>query len=148
MKQHGCVVAFSAWDKAPPANASLEHVDDPSRQRVLCVNPAAPGGGRAPVTPLFLTTSFGEMGGVTPALMTAVDTDWVSYPGQYQARCVRRGSMAWLEVKAVTRGDARPVAKPQRGPTWGLHNHDVNIALFELVALVAGQATAYNAAHR
>jgi hypothetical protein len=145
MRQLGCVVAFSAWQGPPPANAAFQRVGDAARQRVLCINPAAPGGGAAPVTPLFLTTSFEEMGGVTPRLMLAVDTDWVSYPGQYRARCVRRGATAWLEVKAVTRGDARPAAKPTRGAAWGLHDLDVNIALTELVALVASQAAAYEA---
>jgi hypothetical protein len=71
-------------------------------------------------------------------------TDFVSYPGLYHASCKRRGSMAWLEVSGpITRGDRRPVATPQRGGNWGLHALDVNIALFELVALVANQAKAY-----
>ena len=142
------MVAYSTWDKAPPTNASFEHVANPAKQHVLCVNPAAPGSGaKAAATPLFLSTDFAEWGGISPGLFMAVDTDWVSYPGLYQARCVQRGSMAWLEVKPVTTGDKRPTVKPLRGPTWGLHTIDMNVALFELVGLVATQATAY-AAHR
>ena len=49
-------------------------------QHVLCVNPAAPKGGPAAVTPMFLTSSFNEMGGVSPQLLFAVNTEWVSYP--------------------------------------------------------------------
>jgi hypothetical protein len=148
MTQVGCVVAFSTFAKTPPRDASFESVRDPARQHVLCVNPAAPGGGAAPVTPLFLTTSFSEMGGVSPALMFAIETDWVSYPNLYEARCVRQGSRAWLQVTAVSKGDKRPTAKEQNGPGWGLHNLDVNIALFELVGLVGSQTKAYCAANR
>src|SRR5262249_27721564 len=139
--QVGCVVAYSTWDRTPPANASFESVRNPATQHVLCVNPAAPGSSAAVnVTPLFLSTDFSEWGGMSPGLFMAVNTDWVSYPNLYRARCARKGAMAWLEVKPFTHGDKRPVMKEQRGPTWGLHPLDVNIALFELVGLVASQA--------
>jgi hypothetical protein len=141
-KQFGCVVAYSSWDRPPPANASFEHVDNP-RQHVLCVNPGAPGGGPAPATPIFLTTSFDEMGGVSPQIMFAVDSDWVSYPGLYRAECKRRGGMAWLQITPITHGDRRPTAHAVNGAGWGLHPLDVNIALFELVGLVGSEATAY-----
>ena len=84
-----------------------------------------------------------EMGGVTPALMYAVNTHWVSYPHKYRARCVRRGSMSWLQVESVTRNDRRPTVRAPRGDDWGLHGLDVNLALYELVGLVGTQAAAY-----
>jgi hypothetical protein len=140
--QTGCVVAYSTWDKAPPADASFERVE--SGQRVLCVNPGAPGSsGPAAVTPMFLTSSFGEMGGVSPQLLFAIDTDWVSYPKLYRARCERRGGQAWLQVTKTSAADKRPAAHAMHGAHWGLHPLDVNIALFELVGLVGSQATAY-----
>jgi hypothetical protein len=147
--QFGCVVAWSTWDQAPPKGADFESVGSPATQHVLCVNPAAPGSGAAtPVTPLFLSTDFQEWGGISPALFITVNTDWISYPGLYTAQCVRSGSMAWLQVKPIAnKGEKRPTVKAQRGPSWGLHSIDMNVALFELVGLVAGQATAY-AAHR
>ena len=141
-KQFGCVVAYSTYDKPPPADASLERVAN-SRQHVLCVNPGAPGGGPAPATPIFLTTSFNEMGGISPRLLFAVNTDWVSYPGLYKAECRRCGSMAWLQVTPVTHNDKRPTARAMNGASRGLHPLDMNIALFELVGLVGSQATAY-----
>ena len=126
------------------ANASFEHA--PSRaQHVLCVNPAAPrrrAGRRS--TPLFLTSSFNEMGGVSPQLLFAINTDWVSYPDLYKAQCMRRGSDGVAPGhEAVTRNDKRPTAHAMYGAHWGLHPLDVNIALFELVGLVGSQATAY-----
>ena len=141
-KQFGCVVAYSTYDKPPPADASFERVAN-AGQHVLCVNPGAPGGGPAPATPIFLTTSFNEMGGISPRLLFAVNTDWVSYPGLYKAECKRRGSMAWLQVTPVTHNDKRPTAHAMNGASWGLHPLDMNIALFELVGLVGSQATAY-----
>jgi hypothetical protein len=141
-RQTGCVVAYSTWDKAPPANASFEGAK--RGQHVLCVNPAAPGSSRpADVTPMFLTSSFGEMGGVSPRLLFAINTEWVSYPKLYKAQCVRRGGQAWLQVTRTSAKDRRPAARPVNGPGWGLHSLDVNIALFELVGLVGTQATAY-----
>src|SRR5262249_44917172 len=115
----------------------------PRGQHVLCVNPAAPGGGAGPVTPMFLSTSFSEMGGVSPQTLLAVDTDWVSYPGLYEAECKRRGQIAWLQITPVTHGDKRPTVHAMNGAGRGLHPLDVNIALWELVGLVASEATAY-----
>ena len=105
------------------------------------MNPAAPGGGAAPVTPMFLTTSFNEMGGVSAQILFSVTSDWVSYPGFYEAQCKRRGRMAWLQITQITHGDKRGVVHGD--PNRGLHTLDVNIALFELVSLVAGETKAY-----
>ena len=139
-EQTGCVVAYSSWDKAPPANASFEDVPDRKTQHVLCVNPAAPGGGTAPVTPLFPAGDHDLIGGV---LLFSAQTDWISFPGLYAAHCVRRGHQAWLQVDVVAKGNKRPTVRELNGPTWGLHQADVNIALFELLGLVGSQATAY-----
>jgi hypothetical protein len=140
-KQFGCAVAYSSWDKPPPANAFLEHVAN-AQQHVLCVNPGAPGGGPAPATPIFLTTSFDEMGGVSPRIMFAVDTDWVSYPGLYKAECKRRAGMAWLQITPLTHGDRRGTVHAMDAGR-GLHPLDMNIALFELVGLVGSETSAY-----
>ena len=48
-RQVGCVVAFSAWDKAAARERVLPERRRTRRaQHILCVNPAAPGGGAAP----------------------------------------------------------------------------------------------------
>jgi hypothetical protein len=49
----GCVVAYSTWSRSPPEDAGEQEVTKPSTQHVLCVNPGAPGGGSAPITPIF-----------------------------------------------------------------------------------------------
>ena len=136
--QFGCVVAYSSWDRPPPAGASLESAG--KGQHVLCVNPAAPGGGAAPVTPMFLTTGFNEMGGVSPQILFAITSPWVSYPGSLQGAVHAPRRMAWLQVTKVAQGQAPGACT---APDRGLHTLDVNIALFELVGLVAGQTKAY-----
>jgi hypothetical protein len=139
--QTGCVVAYSAWARTPPKDASFQHVDKPSQQ-ILCVNPAAPGGGTAPITPAF--PWFNPAGIIPqPPEPPPTGTDWIALPGLYTARCVQAGTRAWLLVEPVgTPGDPRPVVQPYLD-TRGLHAADVNIALDTLIALVRTQSRAW-----
>jgi hypothetical protein len=102
------------------------------------VNPADPGSTRAvPITPIFV----GEVPeGIVP-LPSAYDRDlFVVFPDLYTARCVQQGTRAWLLIRRIHHpGDTRPTVEPVLGPTFGLHAADVNIALANLVALVATQ---------
>jgi hypothetical protein len=142
--QTGCVVAWSSWDRTPPADASFERVDRPGRH-VLCVNPAAPAGGRAAITPLFVQQASQ---GLTPApLYPTIATLWVAFPDRYVARCVRKGSRAWLLVTPATTHDRRPVVRELEGPRVGLGDADLTLVLANLVNLVASEARAWKASH-
>jgi hypothetical protein len=118
---------------------------DPKLQ-VLCTNPAALGGGAAPVTPINPSAPFAP--GTAIALgITLMDADfprpatpWAESPGAYSARCSTAGGASVLQVKARK---GAPVFKPSPAPTWGLHLTDANIALGELVDLVGRQSAAY-----
>ena len=69
----------------------------------------------------------------------SVPTPWVSYPGRYAARCRHAGGATWLDVRPTpTPSGRRPVVREQAGPDWGYHADDVNLALGNLVADVAG----------
>jgi hypothetical protein len=139
--QTGCIVAYSSWNRTPPQNAGEEGVDK-SSQHVLCVNPAAPGGGSAAITPIF--PWFLPEGIVAP-LARSPGTFWLSLPGLYTARCMEQGTRSWLLVSRTgTPGDTRPTAEPILGPSMGLHAADVNIALGELIGLVRTEAHAYS----
>ena len=71
-------------------------------------------------------------------LAAAPATPWVAFPGLYRASCRRTGTASWLQIDHRRRaGDRRPVVGDLLGSTWGLHTVDVNIALEQLVALVA-----------
>jgi hypothetical protein len=72
----------------------------------------------------------------------------VEFPQLYTARCVRRGSRAWLLVTSSRRpGDGRPLVREILAPGWGLHASDVNVELGGLVDLVRTQGRAWAARH-
>jgi hypothetical protein len=138
-----CVIAYSSWGKTPPADG-LDYPSAPS-QRILCVNPAALGGGSAPITPIFA--------GINPQMIVPygskyVAYHWVEFPGLYTARCVTKGRGSWLLVSRIhTPGDVRPTVQEALGPSDGLHAADVNLTLANLVSLVAAETHAW-IAHR
>lgn len=139
----GCVVAYSTWDRTPPKDAAL--LNAAPGTHVLCVNPAAPGGGTAPITPLFVV---GASEGVAPLTYMAHKAIWVSFPDLYTAHCVQQGSRAWLRINRTTiPGDRRPTAQDVLSPAMGLHAADVSIALPDLVTLVHSEAEAWLARH-
>jgi len=70
-------------------------------------------------------------------------------PGLYRDRCRATAAKSWLQ--AIDRGgpsDRRPRVFERLGPTWGLHLLDVNLALGNLMGLVARQARAFEGAQR
>src|SRR5262245_23100220 len=144
--QTGCVIAYSAFANTPPADASFQSVGDPEKEQILCVNPGAPQGGKAPITPAI---PWFSTQGVIPDAPSAppTGTEWISLPGLYSARCVERGTRAWLLVEPIkTPGDPRPVVPAYVDPR-GLHAADVSIALETLVALVRSEGRAWVAAN-
>jgi len=152
--QTGCVVAYSSFAQAPPANSLFGRPGTGPRAgqptatdvQVLCVNPASPSGGTATLTPYFTTTRFPGLIGTVSGPVPSAPTPWVSYPGRYTARCETANGASWLQVTPVnTPADTRPVVTQTLGPTWGLHLYDVNIALGDLVELVKTQAQAFHA---
>jgi hypothetical protein len=108
------------------------------------VNPAAPAGGGAPITPIF---PWFQPEGLMPVPAWTPRTFWLSLPDLYTARCVWKDGRAWLLVTRIRRpGDARPTVRSVFGGA-NLHAADVNVALGELVALVGAQGTAYASRH-
>jgi Protein of unknown function (DUF3089) len=139
----GCVVAYSTWDHTPPKDAGLQGAARGTH--VLCVNPAAPAGGTAPITPLFVV---GASEGVAPLTYMSHKAVWVSFPDMYTAHCVQQGRRAWLRINRIPiPGDHRPTAKNALTPEMGLHAADITMALPNLVSLVHSEATAW-LAHR
>jgi pimeloyl-ACP methyl ester carboxylesterase len=143
--QTGCVVAYSAFARTPPPDAAFQNLGDPEKEQILCVNPGAPQGGKAPITPAI---PWFSTQGVIPDAPSAppTGTEWISLPGLYTARCVEQGTRAWLLVEPIgTPGDPRPVVPAYDDPR-GLHAADVSIALETLVALVRSEGKAWLAA--
>jgi Protein of unknown function (DUF3089) len=151
-KQIGCVIAFSTFDQPVP-NPSLFGRPSPvlgskvpKGVQVLCTNPAALGGGSAPVqfiTPeapfdphSILNTGIKLLGLTTPPASTV----WVSVPRGYRAHCSSANNANVLQITAV--GGAK-LPNPSPTPEWGLHLLDAQVALGNLIADVKTEAAAY-----
>jgi hypothetical protein len=141
--QTGCVVTYSSWSSTPPDRGNFG--SQPGRHE-LCVNPAALAGGKAAITPLFVWYASGGIVG-EPGGQPA--TTFIAFPGLYTARCVERGSRAWLLIERVTSHttDPRPMVQEALGPGRGLHAADVNLTLANLIELVRSQTNAWLAHH-
>lgn len=143
----GCVIAYSSFPSQPPSDSlfgipgqgvSLQSEQTATKGlQVLCVNPAALGGGTAGLSPYFPASA---VGGVT--------TPWVSFPALYSATCQHSGTTTWLQVTDIgSHSDKRPRVTEADGPLWGYHTYDVNLALGNLVADVSSEESAYLRSH-
>ena len=142
--QPRCVIAYSSYPKLPPAGAffgrpgaGVSLLAGETRTAgvdVACVNPAAIGGGAAPLHPFFPSKAAGDV----------VPTPWISYPGRFEAACHHQGDSTWLGVRTVggSRGDDPPLGD-SLGTAWGYHVVDLTIALGDLVADVDAAVRAY-----
>ena len=144
-RQLGCVVAFSAYDETPPADALFGRSSTPGR-RVLCTNPARMRGGAATVDAIFPGEPFApgtliagaiQLLGVT---QPTAPTPWVTVKDGYRAQCMREAGADFLKLTPL--GGA-PDFTPSPTPAWGLHLLDGNAALGDLVALVGRQAAIF-----
>ena len=150
--QTGCVVAYSSFTAKPPPNSQFGRITSDagvrllapthlSRElRIMCVNPAAPAGGTKPLDPYLPSLALSFLPG---RHTLKVNTPWVSFPGEYSARCESSGNATWLQVTHVASRDRRPPLAESGDATLGLHILDVNIALGNLVRLVRDQAATF-----
>jgi pimeloyl-ACP methyl ester carboxylesterase len=142
-KQLGCVVAFSTFGGPVPADAAFGRTSEPGLE-VLCTNPAALGGGSAPLdtiqpsepfAPGTIAAAIGALGLPTPA----VATPWIEYPGAYSGECSSADDANVLQITGAP-GAPQLNAVP---PSFGLHLVDGNIALGNLTDLVRKQAKTF-----
>jgi hypothetical protein len=145
VRQTRCVIAYSSFPGRPPKRSLFgrpgQGVSLQSGQtattgmQVLCTNPADLAGGSGPLDPYFPRSA---------STATSITTPWVTYPGLYTAQCQSAGGATWLQVTAIGGpADHRPRVSETLGPLWGLHLDDVNLALGNLVSLVAQQEAAF-----
>jgi hypothetical protein len=145
--QVGCVVAYSTFDEPVPADSRFGRppADQPGTE-VLCVNPAALGGGAGRADPIIPSAPFAP--GTTIWAVTDLlglksprpRTTWVESPGSYRATCSSASNANVLQVRSL-RG--APKFRPSPTATWGLHLADANIALGNLVDLVRRQEKSF-----
>jgi uncharacterized protein len=137
----GCVITYSSYrdTSPPPANAFFGRT---STGPALCVNPVNPAGGLAYTQPFYSFTPGGPSPFDDPARNAEITTPWVTYPDMVKVQCVDDGTYGYLELTIDQ------VAGPRTNnitgdltPQWGMHAADANIAMGDLVDLVAAQAT-------
>ncbi len=143
--QVGCLVSYATYDAASPPPGIF------GAGPALCTNPAALGGGSAPLHPAFVLgpqAIVGGAGGIPFADATGapeITTAWVGYPDFVTGECVDDGSFGYLSVTIHTDpADARTDDLAGDAlPDIGLHHLDSNIAVDDLVAVVAAQAQTF-----
>jgi len=151
-KQIGCIAGFSTFNAPVPADSNFGRVGgrlstgDPTNRDILCVNPAAVGGGPAPLDTIFPSAPFApgtSIGIATEAVgvpRPEVSTTWIEAKGAYSGTCDSSDDADVLQLSSL--GGA-PVLNAVPDATWGLHLVDANIALGNAVNLLRRQVKAY-----
>lgn len=153
--QTGCVLAWVSYrdGKVPPADARFGRTSAPG-MAVACTNPAAPGGGRAPLRMLLPTASnlVDNASSQSPwARDVTVTTPFVALPGLLSGECTDGDGAQRLAIRT----DADPadprtdsiggdvVIGTQLVESWGLHLIDVSAVLGDMLALAESQGKAW-----
>ncbi|MGA3361873.1 MAG: DUF3089 domain-containing protein [Solirubrobacteraceae bacterium] len=150
----GCVVSYSSFPGVPPPGADfganthspINAVGPlPAGDSILCTNPAALSGGSGVLEPVF-PVSFPPGNGVDiPASEVpgqAGSTPFFEYGDSYTAQCAQSNANNFLEVTPIN--GAQPLTSTGvLAPLWGLHPLDANLALGNLVSLIASETLAY-----
>jgi Protein of unknown function (DUF3089) len=155
--QTGCVVTYVSFRSTipPPANARFGRVAG-NDLVAACTNPAALAGGGSAVR-AYLDTRGQLIVGQSPVKPWVVperpiETPWVSVPGLLTAQCVSNEHATYLEV-TVHSDPSDPRADDVAGDLvtggrllddWGLHLIDVNLAMGNLVDIVAQQGRVWS----
>ncbi|MDZ4762611.1 MAG: DUF3089 domain-containing protein [Alphaproteobacteria bacterium] len=145
--QHGCVISFSSFRDTLPPSATALFGRGGDGTEAICTNPAALGGGKATAPKVYFSTGEREW-----AKGKKIDTPFVMTPGLVTTECVRKAGHSYLEVHFnANPSDLRiddpgtditgANGKPDAG--WGLHLIDANLAMGDLVDVIARQGAAW-----
>ncbi|MET7768423.1 DUF3089 domain-containing protein [Nocardia sp. NPDC005366] len=158
-QQTQCVLAWQTFDETPPpdsrfgrAPATPEAAPRPYGPdfEVACTNPTSLDRNesrgaatilRASPVPSPLGIEIALRAGPSAAL---APTPWLIPAETYLVRCVRENDAT---VLMAAPGPGSPDLPAVPDASWGLHLADVEIALGDLVRIVAAQSSAYRAAH-
>jgi predicted alpha/beta hydrolase family esterase len=138
--QTGCVVAWSSYRDGYAGDRVFGGA--PGSAQPICVNPAAPAGGRALLKSVM----------AKPAFAPAEDPPFVELIGQESAECVVDARSAVLRVR-VEPGPLAPILSAGLarigafGEGWGLHPLDISLVEGNMIDLIASQGAAWSARH-
>lgn len=139
--QTGCIVTYASFDvnDPPSADAGFGAPRDGGEGVALCTNPAALEGGPATLQMVDPTGNDPET-----ELGAAIETPYVALPDFVTGECVSKDGRNYFQI-TVNAGPG-PRTDDLRSDTslpWGLHPIDYNLALGDLVDLVAAQSAAF-----
>jgi hypothetical protein len=152
--QVGCVVTYASFRATapPPENSFFGRVREGDGV-AGCVNPASPEGGSAALEPYVqvdapegsLAPAERITGFQDPGDAPEITTPFVTTPGLVEAECVSERGFNYLAL-TINGDPSDPRADDITGdltPEWGMHLVDVNVAMGNIVDMVAAQAGAY-----
>ncbi|MEV6254166.1 MULTISPECIES: DUF3089 domain-containing protein [unclassified Nocardia] len=159
-QQTRCVLAWQTFGATPPPDSRFgrnpttpEPLPRPygPDYEVACTNPTSLSGNESRTAATVLRTGpvpsplAAELALRHGPSAVAAPTPWLVPAEKYRLQCVRDGDATAL-LATPEPGSAELYAVPDA--TWGLHLADVEIALGDLVRIVASQISADRAAHR
>jgi Protein of unknown function (DUF3089) len=156
--QTGCVVTYMSFRaESPPGEGALMGRAVRAGMTAGCVNPAALGGGSAPLDS-YVPAAVGQFGGPTITWSTTgpAPATFLHVNGLVSAECRHEGRSGYLAITVnADPDDARTdqipgdvYFGPQLIPGWGLHIADISLAQGDLIRLVAAQRDAWLSAAR
>ncbi len=143
LDQTACVIAYTTFNESsPPMPGGFTSA--PAGTEAACVNPAELAGGDATSSESvfdYPTMGFSALATDISAIgLEGVTTEFVGYPGAYEAECVTEGRDTWLQVRAVEGTGQRPTVPIDNElvETIGLGLHLLDYQLFaaDLQAIV------------
>jgi hypothetical protein len=156
-EQTGCAITFATFRSTvpPPANTLFGQVTTEGLE-AGCTNPAALAGGSGQLH-AYLTGQGALIASAAAQKHqwvkdgAAVETPFVSVPGLLSAKCASNANANYLEIIVNADpndpraddipGDLGMTGKPLAN--WGLHLIDVNLAMGNLLEIVAKQSKAF-----
>lgn len=134
--QTGCLVAWSSYREGAQGPRIFGGGD--AGHPAICVNPAAPAGGRGALKSYF----------PKPIGAPAADPLYIEAIGQLSAECVRdgRGSVLRIRIEPGRHADLMEAALGRQAaaaPGWGLHALDIGLVQGSMIDLIARQSAAW-----
>jgi hypothetical protein len=154
--QTGCAISYVTFRDTvpPPANSRFGKVQT-AGMTAACTNPAALGGGKAPLKAYLGNGAAIASSSVAPPTWVKgkpnPTTPFVAVPGLLTGECVSKDGFSYLQVH-VNADPADPRTDEIAGDVvnsgvvlkdWGLHLIDANVAMGDLVDVVGQQSKAY-----
>lgn len=140
MGQTGCLTAWSSYRVDYQGRRIFGGAG--SGKTAICVNPAAPGGGRGALKAYL----------PRPQLAPQSDPPYVEMLGQLTAECVTdgAGSVLRIRIEPTQYADVLDYVfgrYASASPGWGLHPLDISLVQGNMLDMIGAQATAWAKAH-